>query len=86
MAPQFLQVDRHALLRLAHLVDLAHWCPGDVKLEETIARMEQRFGLTPLDRRRLDWKIDEPPRSVSSARSQREAERIDPRGVLRAVQ
>jgi hypothetical protein len=84
MAPEFLDMDRFALYRLAHLVDLAHWCPGDIKLEAEIARQEQRFGLTPLDRRRLQWEVKrvegekhKPPRAAPSE--------TDPRSVLRAV-
>lgn len=86
MAPEFLQMDRYAVLRLAHLVDLAHWCPGDPKLEETIMRMEQRFGLTPLDRRRLDWRVEDEKKPTPERRPVSivpDAE--DPRNVLRAV-
>ena len=75
MAGEYVAMDRHGLLRLAHLVDQAHWFPGDLKLEEAIAKQEQRFGLTPIDRRRLQWTVQDPapPAKASPKRDQNEA-------------
>ena len=58
MATEFAATDRHALLRLAYLVDHFALSQGtDVKLASEIRQQEQRFGLTPLDRRRLQWTL-----------------------------
>ncbi len=74
MAPEYIEMDKFALLRLAHLVDAAHRKPGDLKLEAEIARQEQRFGLTPLDRRRLQWEIEK-GEEAEEKRQRREAAR-----------
>lgn len=54
MAAQFADVDQHALLRLAVLID-DYWTAGDFKLRASLAgeirAQSKAFGLAPLDRR-----------------------------------
>lgn len=87
MAAEYVQFDVEGLLRLAAVVDLANWCPGDLKIEETIARLGALYGLTPIDRRRLDWRIERKS-AVTAPRDGRPPapSGADPRSVLRAVQ
>ncbi len=58
MAEEFLRADMHALFRLAVLVDMFWWDPSD-KLAKEIRLEQQAFGLTPIDRRRLQWSVEE---------------------------
>ena len=54
MAAEFVAVDWHGLLRLAVLVD-DYWHGGDPKLAAEIRQQQAAYGLTPVDRRRLQW-------------------------------
>lgn len=62
MAPEFDKSDKHGLFALAVLVD-DFWRTEDPKLRKEIAAevRQQRtaFGLTPIDRRRLQWTIEQ---------------------------
>ena len=58
MAAEFLQADRHGLYRLAVLVD-AFWRTEDPRLASEIRLQAQCFGLTPIDRRRLQWEMED---------------------------
>ncbi|CAA9364290.1 MAG: gp1 [uncultured Gemmatimonadetes bacterium] len=97
MAPEFDDSDRHGLFMLAVLVD-AFWnaeTPTAAKdLAAEIRQQGQRFGLSPIDRRRLQWEIErteeaqdkgarrraQPPAPAKPSKSA-----ADPRSVLRAV-
>jgi hypothetical protein len=54
MADEYLAADVEGLYRLVALVD-KFWCNPTVQSFEAIARYEQKYGLSPLDRRRLEW-------------------------------
>ena len=82
MASQFLQADVHALRRLAVLID-DFWVAPGTSLAGEIRQQEARFGLTPLDRWRLQWKLDEGPKKPTV---KYEEDEVDPRTRLRAVQ
>src|SRR5436309_2876270 len=56
MASQYLPTDVDGLTRLAFLVDAYYRKPGTAVLAE-IRMQEARFGLSPLDRSRLQWEI-----------------------------
>jgi hypothetical protein len=58
MATIWLDADVPALVRLAFLVDTAS--RGDARgyVLRAIQALEDRFGLSPLSRRRLQWEID----------------------------
>lgn len=77
MAGAFLEADKHPLTRLAMLVN-DFWLRPSATIAAEIRQQEARFGLTPLDRRRLEWKIgDEPAKAVPKIAP--EAEPDDPR-------
>jgi hypothetical protein len=60
MAGEYLDADAHGLFRLAVLVD-DYWLAGSPSARKELAgeiRLRgQAFGLTPLDRRRLEWTV-----------------------------
>ena len=85
MAAEYLDADVHGLFRLAVLVD-EFWTEPTPKLAGEIRLQQQAFGLTPLDRRRLEWSIEQ-VEGASSRRQQRTQRRVietaaDPRQVL----
>lgn len=59
MRDEYLASDLHGLYLLADLVD-SYWraTKGKVGLAAEIRQQGQRFGLSPIDRRRLQWNID----------------------------
>lgn len=97
MAPEYDDSDFHAIQRLAMLVDVYYSASieGDVsvmlKLAAEIRMQEQRFGLTPIDRRRLQWTIDQGEAAEEKTAKRRAAKRAaagpkavpdDPRSML----
>lgn len=56
MAAEYHSSDRHALFLLAILID-DFWREPSQKLAAEIRLQRQAFGLTPYDRRRLEWTI-----------------------------
>lgn len=99
MAPEFDDSDKHGLFRLAVLVD-DFWTADDantrMKLSAEIRMQGQCYGLTPIDRRRLQWEIDRGEeaeaktrkrKSASEPKQQSDEPAVDPRGAyLQAVQ
>jgi len=83
MASQWLETDTDALGRLALLWDAFYREPAASLLAE-IRLQESRFGLSPLDRSRLQWEIrraEEPgPKAPVTKRGG-----SDPRTLLMAV-
>jgi len=53
---EFLRSDLGSLFRLAVLVD-GFWKEGKLEVATEIRLLEREFGLTPLSRRRLEWRI-----------------------------
>lgn len=89
MAPEFLQADVHGLFVLAELVD-QFWANPDVKLAAEIRQQRQCFGLTPIDRRRLQWevkRVEEGRRLPAKPKDEAKAARdeFDPRQLLTVV-
>lgn len=91
MAPEYDESDRHGLFILAVLVD-AFWTEPSQSLAAEIRLQRQCFGLTPMDRRRLQWEIervDEAQDRGAKRRATKSAKPVlkasDPRSVLRAV-
>lgn len=90
MAGEYHESDRHGLFVLAALVD-EFWLEPSTKLASEIRLQRQAFGLTPYDRRRLEWTIESAEESKDRGRQRRERQRPassageDPRSVLRAV-
>ncbi len=88
MAQEYVKADDHALYRLAVLID-QFWSDPDKDLASEIRLQQQAFGLTPLDRRRLEWTIEQ-AETAKTKTQQREvrgaqAGEIDPRDVLRVI-
>jgi hypothetical protein len=85
MAAQWLTTDVDALGRLALMWDEFYKAP-DSKVLAEIRLQEQRFGLSPLDRSRLQWEVakgQEAERKVAQQKTKRPAG--DPRSILMAV-
>lgn len=84
MREEFLRADIHALFRLAVLVDL-FWSEPNLAVAAEIRLQQQAFGLTPLDRRRLQWQVvqvEEAKDKHERGRSRRATLVQDARGVL----
>jgi hypothetical protein len=56
MADEYVRADEHGLFRLAVLIDM-YWNEPSTQLASEIRLQEQRYGLSPLDRRRLEWSV-----------------------------
>lgn len=96
MAPEYDESDHHGLFALAMLVD-DFWSTPDAKLRKDLAaeirQQRQCFGLTPIDRRRLQWEIERTEDAQDRGRKRRAqpatpakaAPAVDPRSVLHAV-
>lgn len=88
MAKEFLEADKHALFRLAMLVD-GFWKEPSKELGAEIRLEQQAFGLTPIDRRRLQWAMkpdreNDSDRRVISHQAEPDDE-ADPRKLLQWV-
>lgn len=87
MAPEFLQADVHGLYLLADLID-QYWREPSFKLAGEIRQQRQCFGLTPIDRRRLQWQVQQVEaneRKVRGDAPSRQRVAGDPRALLHAV-
>jgi hypothetical protein len=61
MAPEFLHADVHGLMLLAELEDMFHWAKSSkdkIELAKEIRLQRVAYGLTPIDRRRLQWEVE----------------------------
>ncbi len=86
MAQEYVHADIDGLLGMATLVD-QFWHAPDVKLAAELRLQRQAYGLTPLDRRRLQWEV---VRAVVAQRRTQGPEKPkagaeDPRGALGPV-
>lgn len=81
MAPEYDGSDVHGLIHLALLVD-DFWCATSAKeraaLSSEIRLQRQCFGLTPIDRRRLQWEIDRGEEADAKTRRRREDSKPKP--------
>lgn len=82
MRSEFHKSDVHGLYRLADLVD-AYWGGrGDrIKLAAEIRLTQKDFGLTPMDRRRLEWTIESAEKAKDSGDQRREYRQREPKEV-----
>lgn len=91
MAPEFLRADLHGLYILADLID-QYWRKPAPKLAGEIRQQRTCFGLTPIDRRRLQWEVER-GEEAEAKRQQRQSPKTsapeemesDPRKRLRMV-
>lgn len=84
MAKRYLQVDLHGLFVLAELTD-QFWHKPSAYLSSEMRARAVAYGLTPLDRNRLDWKIEAPKKPEEEQKPAAEVkarEGFDPRKVL----
>lgn len=87
MAGEYLDSDIPGLARLAMLVDL-FYKTADPKLMAEIRLQEARFGLSPVDRSRLQWEIEKGEEAESKRKSKKAGAKndkphhADPRGIL----
>lgn len=85
MAGEYLKVDVHGLFRLAMLVN-RFWM-GDPSVAAEIRLTGQRFGLSPFDRRQLQWEIARVEERERGRQPQPPTEPVaDPRELLFAVE
>ena len=95
MAGEYHSSDRHGLFVLAGLME-DFWRAGSPTMRTTVAMeirlQRQAFGLTPYDRRRLEWTIESVHEAQDRGRSRRQRATTpapvagaDPRSALRAV-
>ena len=95
MAPEYDDSDRHGLFKLAALQNdfwVAETARDRKEASAEIRLQEQRFGVSPIDRRRLQWEIERTEEAVERGEKRRTAARPasgpakgDPRAVLRAL-
>ena len=87
MASEFLKVDSNSLLMLAVLIN-KFWEEPSKNLASEIRLQQQAFGLTPLDRRRLEWQVIQAEDAKDKHHSRRSQQAItvsgdgDPRDIL----
>jgi hypothetical protein len=87
MASQWLATDADALGRLALLWDAFYKSPDPKTLAE-IRLQESRFGLSPLDRSRLQWEVsraEEAELKRPAAPAVKRTGTHDPRRILQAI-
>lgn len=94
---EYANADKHGMFRLARLQDrfwkLSASNPALPKLSAEIRQLESKFGLSPLDRRRLQWEIEKgeeatertAQRASRRAATRRTQTKGDPRDYLKAV-
>ena len=93
MAQEYVEADAQGLLMLAAVVD-QYWRTYSVDLLREIRLQSAQFGLTPLDRRRLQWEMDRGEEAEAKRRdrasrakapSAEKPKKGDPRNLLRMV-
>lgn len=83
MASEFLVSDQHGLYILADLID-RYWKAPSSSLAAEIRMQRQCFGLTPIDRRRLQWTVERARMAGHERRPKNSPPgRVDPREMLR---
>ena len=94
MAPEYDDSDRHGLFMLAMVVNdfwLAESATSRKEAAAEIRLQAQRFGLSPMDRRRLQWEIERTEEAQDAGKRRRSKSTstadpsVDPRSILRAV-
>ena len=78
MASEFHSSDRHGLFRLAVLID-EFWTHPSTQANAEIRLAQKDYGLTPLDRRRLEWTIASAERATDEGQKRRGATESAPR-------
>jgi hypothetical protein len=66
MASQWLEADGPGLVPLASLVERVHEGDAPLGIVQEVRQLEDRFGLSPLARLRLQWEVERNPAAVSN--------------------
>lgn len=80
MMPEWDESDIHGLYILAVLVD-GFWHDPSAKMASEIRQQRVAFGLTPLDRRRLEWEIDRGDKATQDTKQRRTPKALPPPDV-----
>ncbi len=92
MAGEYLPTDIDGLARLAILVDNYYQDPTNKKAKEILGEIrlqEARFGLSPVDRSRLQWEVargEEAEQKRKPKQRNTPPHKADPRGILGVVE
>jgi hypothetical protein len=92
MAGEYLPTDIDGLARLAILIDNYYKCPISTGAKETLAEIrlqEARFGLSPVDRSRLQWEVQRGEEAEQKRKPKQRStppHKSDPRGILGVVE
>jgi hypothetical protein len=89
VARNYIHVDIHGLYRLARLVDRYNVDADaglDVRMQHAEIRLaQQAYGQTPLDRTRLQWEVELPPKVEDEAKGDDPPQVLVSRQALRAL-
>jgi hypothetical protein len=91
MASEYLAADKDALYMLARLHQDFWMADTGTQRQQLAAEIRQqgvRFGLSPIDRRRLQWEVekgDQAAERTTTRRERKNASGKDPRDVLKVV-
>lgn len=91
MAPEYVDSDFHGIARLCHIVDAYHVAVDDgdhrlmLSLAAEIRLQGQAFGLTPIDRRRLQWTIEQGEAAEEKTQERRASRAVKNKSPLSAV-
>lgn len=77
MASVYLDADVPTLVRLARLLDADGRGMSDGPMRAEIRQLEDRFGLSPLARRRLQWEVDQAAQAARAPKAVTKATRHD---------
>lgn len=85
MASEYLEADvKGRLYRLAVLVD-RFWVRPDIKLDAQICHNEAALGLSPMDRRRLQWTVEKAEQEQRKRHAPSSIDQDDPRKLLEVI-
>jgi hypothetical protein len=89
MASEWLDSDLHGGLSMLAALYQLRWTadnPADlVRVAAEIRLQESRFGLSPTDRRRLQWEVSRGEEAEERRKARKPSARQDPRDVLKFV-
>lgn len=91
MASEYLSADKEALFVLARLHQDFWTAKGRKDRQQAAAEIRQqgvRFGLSPIDRRRLQWEVEKGEQAAERVETRRRRKDVagrDPRDVLKVV-
>ncbi len=91
MSAEYLEADKHGLYLLAELQQRrweAESYKAIIEISKEIRQHEWRFGLSPIDRRRLQWEVEKGEQAAEKTRSRRTTQKTegkDPRDLLKRL-